>query len=150
MIDPFIAFSIDVILGAKRHRIGDVFRALVDHGASFPAERPAVQIRLDEVLIYFGTNFFQKVAAMTDHRKISSYGVLALKDIGQAEQEKRNEKAEQEGDRMPKVAAYSNQDKQECRDDKELVSHLICDGYLSVATKASYAGASISSERADG
>src|SRR3981081_923476 len=85
MVHPFIAFAIDVLLGAERPLVEHHLLPLINKRAGVAAERHAVLLALEEVLPHFRPYLFQQKPDMGRDRVISQNRVVLLREIANAE-----------------------------------------------------------------
>ena len=89
VVHPFVADLVHVFFGAERQGVAFAFGALIDERPLFAVERHAVGVALDEVLVYFGPNEFQKIAAVADDGKVAQDRVAGLAIVEQPERDHR-------------------------------------------------------------
>src|SRR3954454_10821715 len=98
MMHPFVAFGVDVLLGAEWPLVEHHFRALVDHGASVAAERHAVLLALEEILPHLRPDFLEQEADMRRDRIVSQNRVIFLQQVAEAEQRQAAENQDRDDD----------------------------------------------------
>ena len=81
MIDPLVAHFIDVILRSEWQRIELPFGTLVDDRAVFTAERAAVGVGFDEVLIDLRADHLHEIPTMAEDRKITPDRLPLLQNV---------------------------------------------------------------------
>ena len=81
MVDPFITTAINIKLSAEWSRIITFLSSLVNQGSELPANRRAIDIRLNKVLLYLLTYRFKQVAAMPNDGIDSQNGVALLNNV---------------------------------------------------------------------
>ena len=81
MIYPLITRPIYVPLSSEWAGRGFIFRPLVDQRTIQPVYWFPLGISFDEILHYFGANFFEEVAKISYDRKVSPNGLFLLHDV---------------------------------------------------------------------
>jgi hypothetical protein len=96
MVNPFIAFAVDIFLRAEGPLVEHHLRALIDHRAGVAGKRHAVLLALEEVLPHLRPDLFQQEAQMRRDRIVSQHRVTLLHEVANAEQGERAENHERD------------------------------------------------------
>src|SRR5256714_7471195 len=103
MVYPFVAFLVDVLLGAERPLVELHLGALIDERAGVAGERHAVLLALEEVLPYLRPDFFEQETNMRRDRIIAQNGMILLQQIANAEQTERAENRDRDQQNFPRL-----------------------------------------------
>ena len=117
--DPAIADGAHVLDGAEGLGVVNALGPAIDQGAVLAAERHRVALVLDDVLAQLRPDRFQHEADVADDRIVAQDGVVRLEDVGDADQEQRDQHHQRQGppgaepDRQPCERQGQNADKLE-------------------------------------
>src|SRR5437868_5246658 len=89
MIDPLVARCVHIALRAEWQRVELTLRPLIYDGSFVAAERPAVAVRLDEILVDLGADPFEQIPPMSDEREITAHRLASLRDVDDADDDQR-------------------------------------------------------------
>ena len=119
MVYPFVAFLVDVLLGAERPLVELHLGALIDQRAGVARERHAVLLALEEILPHLGADLFEQEADMRGDRIVAQHRVALLGEIAEAERRKRPKDHDRDRDHFPDldVVIEDSDGDQQCRDD---------------------------------
>jgi len=117
MVHPFIAFAIDILLGAERAFVEHHLRALIDERAGVAAERHAVLFALEEVLPHLRPDLFEQKPDMGRDRIISQDRVALLHEIANAKCCKRGENSDRDQDEVDHLVVSKSDTDKQYRDD---------------------------------
>ena len=117
MMHPFVAFAIDVLLGAEGPFIEHHLGALIDHRARVAAERHAVLFALEKILPHLRPDFLEQKPQMRRDRIVTQDGVIALQQIAYPEQGQPAENQDRDHDEMQDLVIGETETEQQDGDD---------------------------------